>query len=187
MPSTGRLKAFKLLSTSNAYWKGDAKNQPMQRVYGTAFFSDKELKAHLHADRGSEEARPPQGRPGARAVHVPSVGAGRGVLAGEGDDALQHARELHARGAVPRRLRRGEDAARLQQGALGALGTLVALPAEHVPHRIRRRDDERQADELPGPLPHLRERRAQLSRPADPVSRADAAASQRGVRRAVAA
>jgi threonyl-tRNA synthetase len=47
VPSTGKLKAFKLLSTSNAYWKGDAHNQPMQRVYGTAFFSDKELKAHL--------------------------------------------------------------------------------------------------------------------------------------------
>jgi len=47
VPSTGRLKAFKLTSTSNAYWKGDAKNQPMQRVYGTAFFKDAELKAHL--------------------------------------------------------------------------------------------------------------------------------------------
>jgi threonyl-tRNA synthetase len=47
VPSTGRLKAFKLLSTSNAYWKGDARNQPMQRVYGTAFFSESELKAHL--------------------------------------------------------------------------------------------------------------------------------------------
>jgi threonyl-tRNA synthetase len=47
VPSTNRLKAFKLLSTSNAYWKGDAKNQPMQRIYGTAFFSDKELQAHL--------------------------------------------------------------------------------------------------------------------------------------------
>jgi threonyl-tRNA synthetase len=47
VPSTGKLKAFKLLSTSNAYWKGDARNQPMQRVYGTAFFSDKDLKAHL--------------------------------------------------------------------------------------------------------------------------------------------
>lgn len=47
VPSTGRLKAFKLLSTSNAYWKGDARNQAMQRVYGTAFFSDKELKEHL--------------------------------------------------------------------------------------------------------------------------------------------
>jgi threonyl-tRNA synthetase len=47
VPSTGRLKAFKLLNTSNAYWKGDAKNAPMQRIYGTAFFSDAELKAHL--------------------------------------------------------------------------------------------------------------------------------------------
>ncbi len=47
VPSTGKLKAFKLLSTSNAYWKGDARNQPMQRVYGTAFLSDKELKEHL--------------------------------------------------------------------------------------------------------------------------------------------
>jgi threonyl-tRNA synthetase len=47
VPSTGRLKAFKLLSASNAYWKGDAKNQPMQRIYGTAFFSEAELKAYL--------------------------------------------------------------------------------------------------------------------------------------------
>jgi threonyl-tRNA synthetase len=47
VPSVGRLKAFKLLSTSNAYWKGDSKNQPMQRIYGTAFFTDAELQAHL--------------------------------------------------------------------------------------------------------------------------------------------
>jgi threonyl-tRNA synthetase len=48
VPSTGKLKAFKLLSTSNAYWKGDAHNQPMQRVYGTAFLSEKELQEYLH-------------------------------------------------------------------------------------------------------------------------------------------
>ena len=47
VPSSGRLKGFKLLTTSNAYWKGDARNQPMQRVYGTAFFSEKELAEHL--------------------------------------------------------------------------------------------------------------------------------------------
>jgi threonyl-tRNA synthetase len=47
VPSTGKLKAFKLLNTSNAYWKGDAKNAPMQRIYGTAFFSDKDLKSYL--------------------------------------------------------------------------------------------------------------------------------------------
>ncbi len=54
VPSSNRLKGFKLLSTSNAYWKGDAKNQPMQRIYGTAFFTDKELQAHLQR---IEEAR----------------------------------------------------------------------------------------------------------------------------------
>ena len=54
VPSTGRLKAFKLLTTSNAYWKGDARNQPMQRVYGTAFLSEKELQDHL---RRLEEAK----------------------------------------------------------------------------------------------------------------------------------
>jgi len=47
VPSTGKLKAFKLLSTSNAYWKGDARNAPMQRIYGTAFPSEKDLKAYL--------------------------------------------------------------------------------------------------------------------------------------------
>lgn len=47
VPSSGRLKAFKVLSSSSAYWKGDARNQPMQRIYGTAFFSEKELQAHL--------------------------------------------------------------------------------------------------------------------------------------------
>ena len=47
VPSTGRLKAFKVLSASNAYWKGDARNQPMQRVYGTAFLAEKDLKAYL--------------------------------------------------------------------------------------------------------------------------------------------
>ena len=48
VPSTGRLKAFKLMSVSNAYWKGDAQNQPMQRIYGTAFFKEDDLKQHLH-------------------------------------------------------------------------------------------------------------------------------------------
>jgi threonyl-tRNA synthetase len=47
VPSSGRLKAFKVLHSSNAYWKGDAKNQPMQRIYGTAFFTGKALKEYL--------------------------------------------------------------------------------------------------------------------------------------------
>ncbi|HTM49707.1 MAG TPA: threonine--tRNA ligase [Bryobacteraceae bacterium] len=48
VPSTSKLKAFKLLSVAGAYWKGDEKNQRLQRIYGTAFFSKKELDEYLH-------------------------------------------------------------------------------------------------------------------------------------------
>jgi threonyl-tRNA synthetase len=47
IPSTGRIKAFKLLSVAGAYWKADEHSHPMQRIYGTAFFSQKELDAFL--------------------------------------------------------------------------------------------------------------------------------------------
>jgi threonyl-tRNA synthetase len=47
IPSTKRLKAFKVLSSSGAYWKGDENSHRMQRIYGTAFFSPKELEEYL--------------------------------------------------------------------------------------------------------------------------------------------
>jgi threonyl-tRNA synthetase len=48
VPSTKRLKAFKLLSVSGAYFKGDQKRQQLQRIYGTAFFNQKELDEYLN-------------------------------------------------------------------------------------------------------------------------------------------
>ncbi|MBY0948004.1 threonine--tRNA ligase [Staphylococcus aureus] len=47
VPSTAKIKEFKLLSTAGAYWRGDNNNKMLQRIYGTAFFDKKELKAHL--------------------------------------------------------------------------------------------------------------------------------------------
>jgi len=47
VPTTGRLKAFKLTSLAGAYWRGDERNEMLQRVYGTAFATPKELKQHL--------------------------------------------------------------------------------------------------------------------------------------------
>lgn len=47
VPSTGKIPVFKLLSIAGAYWRGDANNHMMQRIYGTAFFDKKELKAFL--------------------------------------------------------------------------------------------------------------------------------------------
>jgi threonyl-tRNA synthetase len=47
VPSTGRVKAFKVMSIAGAYWLGDEKNQQLQRIYGTAFFNPKDLEAHF--------------------------------------------------------------------------------------------------------------------------------------------
>ncbi len=47
LPDAGRIKSFKLLSVAGAYWKGDARNRQLQRLYGTAFFSPKDLEAYL--------------------------------------------------------------------------------------------------------------------------------------------
>jgi threonyl-tRNA synthetase len=47
VPSTSRIRAFKLLSIAGAYWKGDEKRHQMQRIYGTSFFSQKELDEYL--------------------------------------------------------------------------------------------------------------------------------------------
>jgi threonyl-tRNA synthetase len=47
VPSTGRVKAFKVTSIAGAYWLGDEKNQQLQRIYGTAFFNGKDLEAHF--------------------------------------------------------------------------------------------------------------------------------------------
>ncbi len=48
VPSTGRLGHFKLMTVAGAYWRGDERNQMLQRIYGTAWASKKQLKAHLH-------------------------------------------------------------------------------------------------------------------------------------------
>ena len=54
LPHTGFIKAFKLMKVSGAYWRGDQSNAQLQRIYGTAFFDKKDLKAYLHY---LEEAR----------------------------------------------------------------------------------------------------------------------------------
>src|SRR5215216_527234 len=71
VPNTNKLKAFKLLSLSGAYWKGEAEREQMQRIYGTAFFSQEELDAWLkqreeaekrdHRRLAPERRRDPQG------------------------------------------------------------------------------------------------------------------------------
>jgi threonyl-tRNA synthetase len=47
VPSTGKLKAFKLMKVAGAYWRGDSRNEMLQRIYGTAWANEKQLKEHL--------------------------------------------------------------------------------------------------------------------------------------------
>src|SRR5215475_4356608 len=49
IPSTGKIKAFKLLNIAGAYWLGDEKNPQLQRIYGTSFYSKKDLDAYLNS------------------------------------------------------------------------------------------------------------------------------------------
>jgi threonyl-tRNA synthetase len=55
VPSTGKLKAFKLTKVAGAYWRGDSSNEMLQRIYGTAWANKKQLKAYLHRIEEAEK------------------------------------------------------------------------------------------------------------------------------------
>lgn len=54
-PSTGRVKAFKLMKVAGAYWRGDSSKPMLQRIYGTAWANEEQLKAHLHQIEEAEK------------------------------------------------------------------------------------------------------------------------------------
>lgn len=55
VPSTGKLKAFKLMKLAGAYWRGDSNNEMLQRIYGTAWANQKDLSAYLHCLEEAEK------------------------------------------------------------------------------------------------------------------------------------
>jgi threonyl-tRNA synthetase len=55
LPSTGRVRAYKLLSVAGAYWRGDERNPMLQRIYGTAFMDQSQLDAYLHMREEAEK------------------------------------------------------------------------------------------------------------------------------------
>ncbi|GAA5181384.1 threonine--tRNA ligase [Niveibacterium umoris] len=55
VPSTGKLKYFKLMSVAGAYWRGDSRNEQLQRIYGTAWASKEDLDAYLHMIEEAEK------------------------------------------------------------------------------------------------------------------------------------
>ena len=55
VPSTGKLKVFKLMKVAGAYWRGDSKNEMLQRIYGTAWAKKEDQDAYLHALEEAEK------------------------------------------------------------------------------------------------------------------------------------
>src|ERR671913_736530 len=97
VPSTGRLGAFKLQNIAGAYWRGDEKNPMLTRVYGTAWPTEKELKAYL---RRLEEARARDHRRIGKDLKLftfsPDVGAGIPLFLPKGE-MLRHLMEEYVR------------------------------------------------------------------------------------------
>jgi len=85
IPSTGKIPAFKLLKSGAVYWRGNAKNPAMQRIYGTAFFDQKSLRLYLK--QLEEREKRDHNRLGRRLgyfITVPEVGQGLPLLTPKG-------------------------------------------------------------------------------------------------------
>jgi hypothetical protein len=155
LPSTGKLgHAFKLMKVSGAYWRGDARNEQLQRIYGTCWEDEKQLKAYLTM---LEEAEKRDHR---------RLGREMDLLAPQGLDPVARRRGLHAPPPRGRRLPRGQDTPARRPQPLGGLGPLGEVPRAHVHCRVRGPDPGGQADELPLPRADLQARHHQLPRPA---------------------
>ena len=130
VPSTSKIKAFKLLSIAGAYWKGDEHNKQLQRIYGTAFFSQKELDEYLAK---LEEAKRRDHRKLGKELDLFSIQelAGPGLIFfhPKGGIGAQDHRRLDARPVPQARLFAGLHAARGAQRSVEDLRPLRFLRA----------------------------------------------------------
>ena len=134
VPHTGQLKAVKLLSVAGSHWKGDQSNRPLQRLYGTAFFDKKAMKAYLAQ---VEEAKKRDHRAIGRRMDLftidPEVGQGLVMWLPKGATLRYTARIVFAGGADPPRVRAGLFAAHRQREAVRDERALSVLSGLAVP------------------------------------------------------
>ncbi len=90
LPSTGRIKSFKLMQVAGAYWRGSEKNKMLQRIYGTAFDNKKELKKHINAlEEAKKRDHNKLGRELELFTTVDSIGQGLPLLMPKGAKVIQ--------------------------------------------------------------------------------------------------
>ena len=171
VPSTGHIQAFKLMSSSGAYWRGDEHRPMLQRIYGTAWFTQEELDQYVWS---IEEAKRRDHRKLGRELdlfmfHDVSPGAPfwlpKGMVVFR--ELERYARELQDARGLPGDL----HADPREQAAVGAVGALGALLGEHVQGGGRGADLQPQAHELPGVDVRVPARAALLPGPARSGSR----------------
>ncbi len=171
MPSTGKLKAFKLMKVAGAYWRGDQNNEMLQRVYGTAWLNEKDLNAYLHQ---LEEAEKRDHRKLGKQLdlfHMQEEAPGLVFWHPKGwsiwQVVEQHMRRVYRES--------GYQEVRCPQILDKSLWEKTGhwqnyrdnmFTTESENARIRA-----ETDELPGPRARLQPRTAQLSRTADPLRR----------------
>ena len=157
VPSTGRVKAVKVTSLAGAYWLGDEKNPQLQRIYGTAFFSQKDLDAHFAR---LEEAAKRDHRLLGKQLDLFSIQelAGAGLIFWHPKGAIVRKvmEDWMREECIKPRLFHGLHAARHAPRSVESQRARGLLLRQHVyAHGTRRRRVSPQADELPGPHPHL--------------------------------
>ena len=175
LPSTGHLgQAFKLMNVAGAYWRGDPRNAQLQRVYGTAWASQKELDQYLFQ---LEEAERRDHRRLGRELdlfHIGEEAVGSVFWHPKGWTLFRIIENYLRMPARRGRLSRGQRPAVARPQPVGSLRTLGEIPREHVHRREPRRAGAgAQADELPGPCTDFPQPVAQLPR---------IAAAPRGIR-----
>ncbi len=172
------------MKLAGAYWRGDSKNEMLQRIYGTAWTKKEDLDAYLMR---IEEAEKRDHRKLGRALdlfHLQDEAPGMVFWHPKGWSIWQAGRAVHAPRLPGQRLPGGEGAADPRAHALGALGPLGELQGQHVHDGVGEARLRGEADELPGSHPDLQLGPAQLPRPAAALRRVRRLPSQRAVGRA---
>ena len=138
IPDAGKIKAFKLVSVAGSYWKGDANNKQLQRLYGTAFFDKKDLEAYL--DQIEEAKRRDHrvlGKQHDLFTISNDVGQGLCLWLPKGATIRVAARRLHQAGTAPPRLHAGLLAAHRPGRDVRDQRALPVLPRVPVPADLR--------------------------------------------------
>ncbi len=120
MTSTGKIgDAFKLMKVAGAYWRGDSNNPMLTRIYATAFAKKEDLDAYLHQLEEAEKRDHRRLGPRDGPVPFPGGGAGHGLLAPQGLDAVPEPHQPTCAAGSHAGLRGGQRAAAARQVACG--------------------------------------------------------------------